>query len=291
MEDWNVNPSQAVPFTRELHEAGIPTRGWLGQWGHAYPDRMDEHRNVRWDWADQVVRWLDFYLKGEGEQPRLGVEVEDHQYVWRHEPVYPPNDATRVEFELAADGALAPAGEGSSGTFTLTGPPSGMALGEIGGAVGATGSHATFTSEPLAEDLRIAGMTHLHVEVAPTTPAGGALFAELYDIFPDGRSVRIGWAALHLRYHEGGNTQPADLTPGEPVLAKMWFEPMDAHIGSGHRLRLVLHKAGVEDILPSSSPESSVITLGGAASVLRLPVIERPDLVPSDEPPTLAPHT
>lgn len=240
LEDWNVNPSQAVPFINEMQDAGIPVHAWLGVWGHAYPDRSDEHRNVRWDWADRIVRWFDHHLKGIGEPPRLGVEVEDSLFVWRHEESYPPRDAEWLAIDVA------------SGSI-------------------AANSALTFTTEPFANTTRIAGLPRVHVEATPTTPLGGYVFAELSDVYPDGRAVRIGWAAMNLRYHAGGNTEPATLVPGQPVTALMEMEPVDALIAEGHALRLTLHKDGVEDII--ASPDPSVVLIGGGQ--LLLPTIVR----------------
>jgi predicted acyl esterase len=153
--------------------------------------------------------------------------------------------------------------------------------------VGSAGPEAVFTSEPLEQDVRIAGLPQLALQVTPSTPVGGHVFAELYDIYPDGRSVRLSWAAMNLRFADGGNTQPVELTPGQPVAAMMEFEPTDAHLGQGHRLRLAVHRHGVEDILASPTMEPAELGLGGGASVLRLPLVQREDALPSYRPPGL----
>jgi predicted acyl esterase len=272
LTDYNVNPSQAVPFTQQMREEGIETRAWLGQWDHHYPDRVDEHRNVRWDWADQTLEWFDHYLEDEGDTPDLNVEVEDSLYNWRTEDTFPPEDATWQGFNLSADASLTREA-GEEGTFALTGPPTGTAARPT--VAGQAGPEATFTSEPLDEALRFSGLPRAHVTVEPTTPQGGWLFAELHDVWPDGTTERLGWAAMDLRYHDGGNTDPATLTPGEPVVAEMEFEPLDAHVAEGHRLQLALHKGGVADIGPSPSPEANVLHLGGGTSTLELPTIDR----------------
>ncbi len=248
-----MNPSMVVPWFNELQDAGIEARMWLGVWGHAYPDRVDEHRNVRWDWAEETVRWFDFHLKGEGERPPLDVEVEDSLFVWRREASYPPRDAAFVEFP-SPEGAVARA------------------------------RSVAVTTEPLDAALRVAGLPQLHFTATPTTATGGHLFAELYDVFPDGRAVRIGWGAINLRFAAGGNTEPVTLVPGQPVDVKMEFEPVDALVGEGHRLRVVVHKEGAPGTLPS--PDPSVVLLG--EGVLRLPSVERPNVVPSYEAPGLA---
>ncbi|MGQ0535111.1 MAG: CocE/NonD family hydrolase [Methanobacteriota archaeon] len=281
LEDWNVNPSQVVPFVNELQDAGIETKAWLGVWAHAYPDRVDEHRNVRWDWAEQTVRWFDFYLKGVGPKPALDVEVEDSLFVWRSEASYPPRDAFDTVFELSADGTLAKAGEGSPGTLVVGGSTGLLSLGPAGDAL-------EFRSEPLEKDLRLAGLSNLVLTATPSTAAGGYLFAELYDVFPDGRLMRIGWAAMNLRFHQGGNTEMQTLVPGQPIEVAMEFEPLDAHVGRGHSLALVVHKAGVEDIVPSPSPEATGITVGDGKSQLLLSTIERPAILPTYVPPGLS---
>jgi putative CocE/NonD family hydrolase len=300
LQDWNVNPSQVVPFLREMQDAGIPTKGWLGVWGHAYPDRVDEHRNVRWDWGQRVLEFFDFYLKGQGPAPRMDVEVEDSLFVWRSEETYPPRDAALQGWDLAGDMALAPEGEGAAGSFLLAGSdPTAFATdaawvaglpraGAGAPTLGTVGSRPTFTSEPLEQAVRIAGLPQLQLRAAPSTPVGGNVFAELFDVYPDGRSVFLSWAALNLRYHAGGNTQPAQLTPGEAVDAMLQFEPLDALLARGHRLRLVVHQEGVMDVLPSPSPEPVELHLGAGASVLRLPVVERPTIVPTYAAPGLA---
>jgi predicted acyl esterase len=124
------------------------------------------------------------------------------------------------------------------------------------------------------------------VEVTPSSAVGGYLFAELYDVFPDGRTVRVGWGAIDLRHHAGGNTEGQPLAPGQPVVAMMELEPMDAIFADGHRLRLVLHREGVEDILPTPTREPVQLGLG-PASVLRLPEVARPSILPTYTPPGL----
>ena len=245
LEDWNVNPSQAVPFVNEMQDAGIPVHAWLGVWGHAYPDRIDEHRNVRWDWAERMVLWFDYWLKGEGAQPPLHVEVEDSLFTWRIEQSYPPRDATPLLIDFQGQSVSAQ-------------------------------HRTTFTTDPFENATRIAGLPRVHFEATPTTPTGGHVFAEMFDVWPDGRSVRIGWGGINLQHHAGGNGPPTALTPMQAVTAHLEMEPVDALVAQGHRLRLVLHKAGVEDV--EASPDPSVVMIG--ASTLELPTVERATLLP-----------
>jgi predicted acyl esterase len=243
LQDWNVNPSQVVPWVDQLMDSDIQTKAWLGQWNHHYPDRVDEHRNARWDWADQTLDWFDHYLKDEGDEPDLNVEVEDSLYNWRTEATYPPEDREQASLEV------------DWGTAVVSGETS-----------------VANTFEPLEDDLRIAGMPQVRTTATPSTTTGGWVFAELYDVWPDGTTERVGWGTLDLRHHEGGNEDPAPLVPGQPVEATIQFEPMDAHVAEGHQLQLVVHKSGVEDI--PASPDPSPVALEDTS--LRLPTIERP---------------
>ena len=34
---------------------------------------------LRWDWADEMLYWFDWYLRDEGRAPTLGVEMQDNQ--------------------------------------------------------------------------------------------------------------------------------------------------------------------------------------------------------------------
>lgn len=311
LHDWNVNPSQQVPMIQQLQDKGLDVKVWLGVWQHHYPDRRDEHANPRWDWADTIVRWFDSELKGLDVDTGPTVEVQDNLMTWRAEESYPPRDVNWTLFETDGDRRIVPDGSGASGEFVLAGSPNAAACGGLsyvnwGTSIatnhipspistpsvscptgqlhvqeGDVGTSISFTSDPLDDPLRIAGFTRYHTTVVPTTPVGGSLFAELYDVWPDGRTQRIGWGAIDVRNHAGGYTNDGPLTPGEPVTVKMEFEPMDALLAEGHQMRLVVHKNGVETIDPSLSADPLLLQLGASQSQLKLPVIERPHLVES----------
>ena len=96
MQDWNVDPHMAFPAHQIVEAAGIETKTLAGQWAHDYPDRKSGHEalpsgegaeaypyTLRWDWADEMLYWFDWYLKGEGRAPTLGVEMQDNRGGWR----------------------------------------------------------------------------------------------------------------------------------------------------------------------------------------------------------------
>ena len=47
-----------------------------GRGGEAFPEM------IRYDWIQDLLEWFDFYLRGEGEQPGLYIEIQSNQGTW-----------------------------------------------------------------------------------------------------------------------------------------------------------------------------------------------------------------
>ena len=58
---------------------------------------------VRLDWMQDLLEWFDWYLKGDGWQPELHVEIQSNQGDWRIEERYPAEDTTEVVLTLGTD--------------------------------------------------------------------------------------------------------------------------------------------------------------------------------------------
>lgn len=267
MQDWNVNPRMVVPWINELQDEGFRVKAWLGQWGHAYPDRADEHPNVRWDWAETLLRWFDHELKGINVDTGPTIEVEDHRHQWWVMDSYPARDLEWRNLFLNGDGTMT-SSAGSAGQEVLA----------RGGAV-------SLTSEPFDGPVRVSGLVQLPLKVVPTTPTGANLYVDLYDVFPDNRAVWVGHGWMNLKYHDGGTTMRT-LTPGQAVVAKIQFEPLEAYLSEGHKLRLVIsYDFDVERDLYGNSdgiphPDGGPVILElDEESQLRLPLVR--DFTPS----------
>lgn len=268
MQDWNVNPRMVVPWINDLQDEGLKVKAWLGQWGHAYPDRPDEHPNVRWDWAETLLRWFDSELKGINIDTGPVVEVEDHRHQWWVMDSYPARDVEWNTFFLNGDNSMT--GEpGASGTVPF-----------------ARGDAITLTTDPIDGPARVSGLVRLPLKVTPTAPTGAVIYADLYDVYPDGRSAWLGHGWMNLRYHEG-TTEQQVLMPGQSVVAKMEFEPLEGYLADGHRLQLrltydfdperVLYGSDADGIPnPTGSP---VLLEFDGESQLRVPLVY--DFVPS----------
>ena len=274
-EDWNVDPAIVFPWADELNKTfGLPVKSLVGQWQHTYPDASANAKLKRWDWAEQLLHWFDYYLKGQ-TQVDLGpaVQVQDNQMRWRNEENYPPRDANWTTLHLAAGARLNPT-PGSAGSVELAPVVANNDVMKSDPAPVRTS--ADFVYGPLANDLRISGLPRVHVTVTPHEP-GGYIGAWLYDRDPaSGSERRIGWTSMSLRYHDGGD-KPMTVVPNTPIVAKMEIQPMDANLPAGHQLVLRVWVNTHSDRIPSPPPAVMALNWGGSVkSILELPVIERP---------------
>lgn len=254
LQDWNVDNHQAFPMYQHLIDAGLDVKGLFGQWAHMYPDRISEHSglpsgkgaeavhsSVRYDWAQDLLEWFDYYLMEGNQAPELHAEVQDNMGQWRIEPTFPPKDAPRHEIEI-----------GSGSVFLVADPVTGSTVGQ----------DATYDLGSFDEDVRISGNVQFHPSVS-TTGSGGQLGATLY-----AGDLRIGHAIMDLRYYEGGKEMQTP-TPSIPFVAKMEFFAMDAYVEAETPLRLVVSPS-VEDYLPSTTTQPITIVSG----VVRLPLAD-----------------
>ena len=133
-----------------------------------------------------------------------------------------------------------------------------------------------YESEKFSEDIWIAGLPRLHIEVSTAT-VGGQIYALLEDCSEDVECIHIGHAIMDLRYHEGGNQEQTWLPIFENIDVKMEFFAMDVQIESGHYIRLSLASTG-EDYLPAST--SSIVEISeGSTSNLLIDIINPSDKI------------
>jgi len=257
MQDWNVDPHMAFPIHQQIADAGIEIKTLAGQWAHDYPDRVEGHSSqgagrgqeaypytLRWDWADEMLYWFDWYLKGEGRAPTLGVEMQDNRGGWRFETTWPSEDTNYVQTEV----------------YTLE--PNGALM-------GATRAPITFSYGPFENDTYIAGMPTLHLSATPHTTNNGHVFVEM----TDEAGIHLGHAVMDLRFHAGGRDGVATIPIGSTVLAKMEFMPMDVFLSAGESINFIITNTG-EDYVPSPAAAGD-FSINWGESILTLPLVER----------------
>ena len=255
LQDWNVDPHQVfggpigVNWYQDYIDAGFEIRGILGQWEHNYPDQWTKHNAqdsgyggeaihnmTRWDWAQDLFEWYEYYLKGIGPQPDLTAQVQRNDGQWRIEETWPPKDLEWYNLPLSDCS--------SSGAFTGGGAP------VVGG-----GQTVTTTCSALSEteDILISGLIRLHLE-AVATMDGGQIFAELRD---SQTGIRLGHATMDIRYHAGGY-EPQTVLPSEQVTMMMEFQAIDAILPAGHGINIVFTESGEDYLAPACGPSCTI---------------------------------
>ncbi|MDC1420203.1 CocE/NonD family hydrolase [Euryarchaeota archaeon] len=260
MQDWNVDPHMAFPTHNILIEHGFDVKGLYGQWGHDYPDRESGHsglssgrgaeafpHTLRWDWADDLLEWFDYYLKDEGPAPRLIAEIQDNMGSWRVENEYPPKDKDWINYDMDTCNVIE------------------------GGELVTSSSSLTIECPTFEEEIRIIGTPIFHVQATTSLlSTSGHLFVEMVQ---SSNGMHLGHAVMDLRFYDGGKEGQV-LNPGQTVIAKMEFFGMDVIIPEGDGIQLIISQTG-EDYIPS--PVSTFpVTLGlDVSSILGLSIVNR----------------
>jgi len=209
---------------------------------------------LTWPWESlhvEALAWFDHWLKGadtgilDGPAIRYWLPVADE---WRTCETWPPPEATHRAFALNADGSLDPAEREPGAVDYLT---LGSGLNRAQPSPTDPPSYLTWTSDPLAEDLEMAGDIELRL-VAQSTAADTAWIATLQDIEPDGTSydVTAGYLRASLREVDEDASRPgAPVLPCREAVAvpiaqdveyRIPLVPNARRFRAGHRIRLHL---------------------------------------------------
>jgi|TARA_B110000438_G_scaffold92766_2_gene92342 predicted acyl esterase len=271
LQDWNVDPHQVfggpigINWYQDYIDSGYEIRGILGQWEHNYPDQWTKHNAqdsgyggeaihnmTRWDWAQDLFEWYEYYLKGNGPQPESIAQVQRNDGQWRIEQTWPPEDIEWHSLPLSECS--------SSGAFTGGGAP------VVGG-----GQTVTTTCSALSEteDIKISGLIRLHLE-AVATMDGGQIFAELRD---SETGIRLGHATMDIRYHAGGY-EPQTVLPSQQLTMMMEFQAIDALLPAGHGINIVFTDTGEDYLAPACGPSCTIHILP-SLSEISIPHINR----------------
>ena len=270
MQDWNVDPHQVFggPIGHNWYQdyinAGFEVRGILGQWEHNYPDQWTKHNAqdsgyggeaihnmTRWDWAQDLFEWFEYYLKGVGPKPDLHAQIQRNDGQWRVEESWPPQDQEWADITFD---------ECNSQGETVGGAPT---IGNIGN----TGT-VEIDCPGFENDTHISGLTRLHMTVHASGD-GGQIFVEMQDAET---GMRLGHATMDLRYHAGGY-EPQTVISGQEIVMMMEFQGIDAILPAGHGIRLVMTSTGEDYLAPVCSCPIHIMI--DDSSTLSLPHIDR----------------
>jgi ABC-2 type transport system ATP-binding protein len=255
------------------HDGGAPgavERDQIGAWFDRYLGTPPGHSAPS---ADDLpgVSGLSYAVRG-GVRARRGTPAV-RTVTAPHYPGLAGTPATSprpLPLHGGPQDVLNPAG-GNPAAITAI-PGVGGALGTLAGRLSALtsqlpGQSATFSTQPLADQVLVAGSTRVRVRVAPVAgqPAGGeaVLFGKLLDVAPDGRSMLLGGAVAPMRIPMPAGGGPAEVTVTLPAVV--------APVPVGHRLAVALSTTD-QSYQGSNTPSVWRISLAGPAE-LDVPVV------------------
>jgi putative CocE/NonD family hydrolase len=293
------------PLLYERLKNRVPTRLLIGPWTHTTVGDGLPADGV--PAIDQIaLRWLDNYLKGidtnvkaipKVTQYTLGEEHYETQSDWPEPRLAPSRMYLRSGAALAPSPPVAPEAPESF----LQNPVSGVCTQSTSqwsagllASVPCTRDNrldetngATYTTPPLAQDLRLSGPVFANLWVT-TTASDAVVSVRATDVAPDGTSTELtaGWLAgsfravdaTRSRYVSGQLLQPwhpftknslLTVTPGVPIELPVEIFPTNAVIKAGHSLRIAVGPNDFPHAVPPVLQLAS--SLGGIVQVLHDP--------------------
>ena len=261
---------------------------------HVQVAMLGEH-GLAWPWESlhiEALAWFDQWLKGYDtgilDGPRIRYVIPEAEG-WRATDVWPLPEAAHRSFALRADGGLG-GDEGETGSRTYMNLGAGLNRPRASGTD--PPSFLRWDSEPLAEDLDMAGPIELTLDATSTAP-DTAFIAVLQDLDENGKeaAVTAGYLRAGLRaVDESASTLGAPSLPcrtfeavpiGETVRYRIPLVPNARRFKAGHRIRLYLTTDDQGDDKPAllmfrhASIGTSGLNTVLSSSRLLLPVLPR----------------
>ncbi|MEE3325980.1 MAG: CocE/NonD family hydrolase [Myxococcota bacterium] len=233
----------------------------IGPWCHGLPARAGWWRHeLGGSTIRHSIQHFDQNLKGADPTPK----EECVRYfsagddAWHSSPTWPPTATTPHRFHLRSRngmGALEEEAAGGDEDFlSFTDDPD-SPHGTVGGAlfagkagikdqrkaVRSSDNHLAYTSAPLESDLKVAGPIQL--EIFFSTDAQDAdLFAQLIEVFPNGREENITDTMQRLRWLgvAADDSQPQHSQPGKVEKLSLQLTHTARKLSQGNRLRLII---------------------------------------------------
>ena len=285
---WEDGYSNAIP--RLAAHLQVPMIGWLGPWGHSYP--QDGLPGPNAGFLQVARRWWDHWLKGID----TGLMREPRLWVWMNESYRPdpraverpgrwvahrrwpcPEIVPRAFFlgrgklldRPAAPEALQVRSPQDCGTGALEWCSYGTGKRDYAGDQRADdGRSLCFDSPPLPARLEFFGAPVLVLDFAVDRPVA-KIAVRLNDIWPDGASTRVTFTQYGLN-HRTSQEHPEILEPGRRYRARIALNDVAHAFLPGHRLRVAISTAYWPQMWPA--PEPVTLTVFTGESRLDLPV-------------------
>jgi predicted acyl esterase len=255
-----------------------PRRALIGGWKHEFPDLAVRgavnHRAEMDRWWD---RWLRGIENGIDREPPIWLFHQGAEE-WRGEDAWPPRRSQPRSFYVARDGRLVDTPPAEAGQVSRAVDPAvGLHLLPWDPQAPVTpmpydrseDDHRclTFDTEPLAEDLEIAGSPEAVIALSADEP-DFPLHVALCEVASNGLSTLVcqGWGRAALLAGE-------PLRPGAISELTVPLYGTLSRIARGHRLRLVISGADFPLLWPARRNPTLTVWYGSEhATVLHLPV-------------------
>lgn len=253
----------------------------LGQWGHTinFDEQLASYPHGSDGWV-LTLRFFDFWLKGLGEPPRVGVvDYQTSTGAWRESAAWPPAEAREEALFLSGSALEIAPGSGSesflasaAGGGTRPVRESPVIDEERGCGPEATrGTMLVFVSDPLPR-ATLAGNPYALLDLEADRPGGGfnvelLAFAGASPC-DDPASVRlVAHGGVDLRFHDGARVG-SDFPTGTRVPVRVDLWSLAHEIEEGHRLALALQPP-----LEETQPWSPTVTVHATSHVV-LPLVD-----------------
>jgi len=259
-----------------------PKRMLIGPWGHelVVDDHLHDYPGGSTTKA-VVLEWFDFWLRGIGEPPRVGiVDIKDtggagpaappdEQGTWFEASAWPPEGTQEVLY-LTPEGLMTEPGGTTS--FRSVTNDDGAPCGESADRSDSAGTRIVYMSKPVEHDALIAGNPMAYLELTSDQP-GGLVAIDVYHVGPDGLCddpVLVSWGGADLRHYDGtGNGKP--FPTGTETGIRIDLVGRAHPVEAGDRLAVVVSGIGALGYL--GPPYSPNLDLSGKSHVV-LPLVE-----------------
>lgn len=273
-------------------------------YGDDYPVEQDRVAlDPSWEhnqWRPLLIAWLDYWLKGIGDPPRLGtVDYQDTSGTWRDDSEWPPKHAKEEVMYLNGDALAAKPGVGSR-AFRATPnilnsykgatvidfpikPWSALCPDEATARTGTAG--VAYLTPPLRKAAVIAGNPFAYLTLQSDAP-GGIVTIDLVDLAPDfscetgdqavpdvepvrlqPSGVRVlAEGAADLRFNEG-NFNGSNFQVDKPTQVRIELGDLAARLEAGHRLAFIVSYGETHIDFSSGQPYFPTITIVGTEDV------------------------
>lgn len=229
--------------------ADVPKRMLVGQWEHMFPNFGDRYVESGRDWDATHLPWLDFWLKGIGDEaPGLGlVEYQDSEDRWHATGAWPPVEAEPRALYLGGEALSSSPGSGA--VQFLPRPQAayddGLCLPQPPGLP----QSLLYQTEPMEDETILAGNPFALLDLESNLP-GGQVAVFLIAIAEGGLGCGplgegaggtrfLGMGAADLR-HYAGNYLGTNFPMGTPTQVRIEINNFAEVLAVGERLGLVL---------------------------------------------------